>query len=235
MNNRVANSAFDRSKIFALIAWIFLLAGYWWYSSANSLTPSQTMQILINFISESPYGFLIYTLIYMIRSVFLFPATLVTMAATNLYGPVRGIAYALFASNLSTMVAFLIGRFFGSSFLQNMEKNALVSKYANRLRQDSFQATLVLRFLFLPYDLVSYFSGFLNIDLCWFMLATVLGSIPGTISFGMLGASIQGNFVSQSVSLDPLSLLISAMMFAVSVGLYRFVRYRERKRATHTG
>ncbi|MCI0553740.1 MAG: VTT domain-containing protein [Anaerolineae bacterium] len=228
MNNKVANPAFDRSKIFALIAWIFLLAGYWWYTSANSLTPSQTMEILIDFISESPYGFLIYTLIYMIRPVFLFPATLVTMAATYLYGPVRGIAYALIASNLSTMVAFLIGRFFGGSFLRNMEKNALVSKYADRLRHESFQTTLVLRFLFLPYDLVSYFSGFLNIDLRWFMLATVLGSIPGTISFGMLGASIEGDFASQSVSFDPLSLVISARMFAVSIGLYRFVRRREK-------
>lgn len=186
------------------------------------------MQILINFISESPYGFLIYTLIYMIRPVFLFPAMLVTMAATYLYVPVRGTTYALIASNLSTMVAFLIGRFFGDSFLQNMEKNALVSKYAERLRRESFQTTLVLRFLFLPYDLVIYFSGFLNIDLRWFMLATVLGSIPGTISFGMLGASIQGNFASQSVSLDPLSLVISAVMFAISIGLYRFVRQREK-------
>ena len=186
------------------------------------------MQLLINFVYESPFGFPIYIPVYMIRLVFLFPATLVTMAATYLYGRVRGIAYALVASNLSTMVAFLIGRFFGDSFLQNVEKNAVVSKYADRLRSESFQTTLVPRFLFLPYDLVSYFSGFLNIDLRWFMLATVLGSIPGTISFGMLGASIEGDFASQSVSFDPLSLVISAGMFAVSIGLYRFVRRREK-------
>jgi uncharacterized membrane protein YdjX (TVP38/TMEM64 family) len=110
-----------------------------------------------------------------------------------------------------------------------MEKNALISRYADRLRSQSFQTTLILRFLFLPYDLVSYFSGFLNIDLRWFMLATVLGSIPGTISFGMLGASIEGDFASHTVSLDPFSLVISAMMFAVSIGLYRLVRYRESK------
>jgi uncharacterized membrane protein YdjX (TVP38/TMEM64 family) len=187
------------------------------------------MQVLINFVSESPYGFPIYILVYMTRPVFLFPATLVTMAATYLYGPVRGIAYALVASNLSTMVAFLIGRFFGTSFLQNMEKNALISRYADRLRSESFQTTLILRFLFLPYDLVSYFSGFLNINLRWFMLATVLGSIPGTISFGMLGASIQGDFASHSVSLDPSALAASAAMFAFSIGMYRLVRRRENR------
>ncbi|MDD2921038.1 MAG: TVP38/TMEM64 family protein [Anaerolineales bacterium] len=217
----------DTSKIIALIAWALLLIGYWWYTSANGLTPMQTMQDLINFVSESPYGFPIYVLVYMIRPVFLFPATLVTMTATYLYGPVQGIAYALVASNLSTMVAYFIGRFFGSGFLRNIEQNKTIGKYAERLRQDGFQTTLILRFLFLPYDLVSYFSGFLNIDLRWFMLATVLGSIPGTISFGMLGASIQGDFASQSVSLDPSALLISAAMFGFSILMYRLVRKRE--------
>jgi uncharacterized membrane protein YdjX (TVP38/TMEM64 family) len=227
MSAENANSPGDRSKIIAMIAWILLLTSYWWYASANGLTPSQTMQVLIGFISESPYGLPIYILVYMIRPIFLFPATLVTMAATYLYGPVQGIAYALIASNLSTLVAFLIGRFFGNTFLHSIERNTLVIKYADRLRRESFQTTLVLRFLFLPYDLVSYFSGFLKIDLGWFMLATVLGSIPGTISFGMLGASIQGDFASQNVSLDPLSLVLSAVTFALSLGLYRFVRQRE--------
>ena len=217
----------DTSKIIALMAWALLLIGYWWYTSANGLTPMQTMQALVNFVSESPYGFPLYVLAYMIRPIFLFPATLVTMTATYLYGPVQGIAYALVASNLSSMIAYFIGKFFGGGFLQNINENNVLGKYANRLRKDGFQTTLILRFLFLPYDLVSYFSGFLHIDLGWFMLATVLGSIPGTISFGMLGASIQGDFAAQSVKLDPLSLVVSAAMFAVSIGMYRLVRKRE--------
>lgn len=219
----------DYSKIIAAISWVFALILYWWYSDAHGLTPMQTMQVLINFVSTSPYGFPIYVLVYMIRPIFFFPATLVTMTATYLYGPVQGIAYALVASNLSSMIAYFIGRFFGGGFLQNINDNNLVGKCANRLRKDGFQTTLILRFLFLPYDLVSYFSGFLHIDLDWFMLATILGSIPGTISFGMLGASIKGDFASQSVRLDPLSLVISAAMFAVSIALYRVVRYREKK------
>lgn len=217
----------DKSKIIALVAWALLLAGYWWYTSANGLTPMQAMQLLVQFVGESPYGLLVYVLVYMIRPVFLFPATLVTMTATYLYGPVQGIAYALVASNLSTLVAYLIGRFFGSGFLHNIEQNKTVGLYADRLRRESFQTTMILRFLFLPYDLVSYFSGFLHIDLGWFMLATVLGSIPGTISFGMLGASIQGDFASQNVSLNPQALALSALMFAFSIGMYRVVRKRE--------
>lgn len=212
----------------ALMAWLLLLAGYWWYTSANGLTPVETMRTLVAHVSGSPYGLAIYVLAYVIRPVFLFPATLLTMTATYLYGPWRGISYALIASNLSTLVAYWIGRFFASGFLRDLERHPLVGRYAGRLRQDSFQTTLILRFLFVPYDLVSYFSGVLNIDLRGFMAATVLGSIPGTISFGLLGASIQGDFAAQSLTLDPLSLLAALAMFAVSLGLYRLVRRRER-------
>lgn len=214
------------SKAVTLAAWLLLLAGYWWYTSANGLAPLQAMQALINYVSVSPYGFPIYVLAYMVRPAFLFPATLFTMAAAYLYGPVRGISYALLASNLSTLVAFGIGRFFGDSFLPNLERLGVIGKYADRLRRNSFQTTLVLRFLFVPYDLVSYFSGFLRIDLRWFMLATVIGSVPGTISFGLLGASLQGGFADQSLSIDPWSLLLSAAMFIVSLGLYRLARRR---------
>ncbi len=99
-------------EVVAMIAWALLLSGYWWYTTANGLAPMQTMQILIHFISDSLYGFPIYVAVYMIRPVFLFPATLVTMTATYLYGPVQGIAYALVASNPSSMIAYFIGRFF---------------------------------------------------------------------------------------------------------------------------
>ncbi|GAB4502973.1 MAG: hypothetical protein Fur0035_25360 [Anaerolineales bacterium] len=221
----------DKSKIIALLAWALTLIGYWWYTAANGLTPMQTMQTLVNFVSTSPYGFPIYVLVYMIRPIFLFPATLVTMTATYLYGPVQGIAYALVASNLSSMIAYFIGRFFGGGFLQNITEENVVGRYAQRLRADGFQTTLILRFLFLPYDLVSYFSGFLHIDLRAFMLATILGSIPGTISFGMLGASIQGDFSAQSVTLDPKSLALSALMFGVSILMYRIVRKRENRQS----
>ena len=43
----------DKSKVIALIAWALLLIGYWWYTSVNGLTPMQTMQALINFVSIS--------------------------------------------------------------------------------------------------------------------------------------------------------------------------------------
>ena len=48
-----------------------------------------------------------------------------------------------------------------------------------------------MRLLFLPYDLVNYVCGALRITWSSFLLATALGSLPGTVSFVLLGASLE--------------------------------------------
>ncbi len=58
------------------------------------------------------------------------------------------------------------------------------------MRDNSFETVLIMRLLFLPYDLVNYASGILRLRWLPFLLATALGSLPGTVSFVLLGASI---------------------------------------------
>lgn len=215
------------SRILALIAWAILLAAWGWYTHTHNLTPAQTVARLAGFLSASPWGVFLYIIIYFVRPVFLFPPALLTMAAGYIFGPLPGIFYALVASNLASLVSYTIGRYFGGSFRPRLEQNPKILAYAERLRRESFQTPLILRFLFIPYDFISAFSGFLNIDLRLFMLATVIGSVPGTVSFALLGASIQGDFATQQLTLNPLSLFASLAVFAVTILLYRLVRRKE--------
>lgn len=222
-----SSSILTRERKIAGIAWIFGIAGFWWYTRANNLSSIEMMRSVIAFLAGNPLGFFLYVLLYMIRPLFLFPATFVTMAAGYLYGPAIGIAYAIIASNLSSLVAYLIGRYFGSDLIDQFSKHDLVNRYAQRLRKNSFETSMTLRFLFLPYDLVSYFSGFLKIGWRGFLLATILGSIPGTISFGLIGAALEGNFAAPTEAINLNLLIISAVMFALSIALSRWFRTRE--------
>jgi uncharacterized membrane protein YdjX (TVP38/TMEM64 family) len=124
----------NRPKAIAFAGWVILIAAYWWYSKANDLSPVETTRNLISYMAISSFALPIYIVIYMLRPVVFFPATLVTMAAGFLYGPFWGIVYALIASNLSSLVAYLIGRFFGGSFLSSMTKFSVVGKYAESVK-----------------------------------------------------------------------------------------------------
>lgn len=232
--NRLNESEYSSFQIterkFAGVAWISVLIIYWMYTHTHNLTAMEVVRRLIEFLAGNPLGFSFYVFLYMVRPLFLFPATIATMAAGYLYGPAIGIGYAVIASNLSSLIAYLIGRYFGSGLTNRFFKYDLMNRYAERLRRNSFETSLTLRFLFLPYDLVSYFSGFLKIGWRGFLLATILGSIPGTISFSLIGAALEGEFISPTASINVHLLMASALMFVVSMGLSRWFRYHEAKK-----
>ena len=83
-----------------------------------------------------------------------------------------------------------------------------------------------MRFIFLPYDLINYLAGFLRIRWVPFILATILGSIPGTIAFVWAGASIE-NLDSGLPTFNPHTLLASAVILVVSLVISRLFKKRK--------
>jgi len=208
----------------ALFFWLSLIASYQWYAHANQLSPLQAVQSLLNFFSNSLWGPIIYILVYAIRPLILFPATLVSLAAGFVFGPIWGVVMVIIASNISSSIAYLVGRFFGQGLVPTGE--GWVARYAERMRLNSFETVLTMRFIFLPYDLVSYLAGFLRIRYWPFILATALGSVPGTIAFVGFGASIQ-RFDGGIPTLNPVTLAFSAAIFILSFALSRIFKKRE--------
>ncbi len=166
-------------KLLGLAIWLTLLLAYWHYVRSNGITPLESVQRLVEFMASSGAGVLVYILVYMLRPVLFFPATLLTLAGGYLYGPVLGVAVVVVASNLSSMVAYTIGRFFGAGILDQSTDSGILQQYAERMRRNSFETVLIMRFIFLPYDLVSYFSAFLRIRWQGFLLAKRLFEKPG--------------------------------------------------------
>jgi uncharacterized membrane protein YdjX (TVP38/TMEM64 family) len=97
--------------------------------------------------------------------------------------------------NLGATPAFFVSSFFGQDlFDQAVREPHLLASYALRLQGRSFETVLIMRFLFHPFDLVNYLAGVLRIRYVLFILATMLGSLPGTLTFVLFGASTDGDF-----------------------------------------
>lgn len=218
-------------KLIAATLWLTALIAYSLYAQANALTPLAAVQRLIDSLSGTAYGPLAYIIAYTLRPLIFFPSILLTLAGGFLFGPVWGVVYTVIGSNASTLVAYLVGRSFG---LNTENSTGLIQRYTARLRQNSFETVLIMRFIFLPYDLVSYVCGFLRIDWRGFLLATALGTIPGTISFVSFGASIEGDLANFTPRLDVQTLGVGVTMFVISLALSRYFRRREAKPVTET-
>jgi uncharacterized membrane protein YdjX (TVP38/TMEM64 family) len=213
-------------KFVALFFWAALLIGYQWYAYVNNLSALEVVQNLLAFLTNSFWGPLVYIGLYAFRPLILFPSTVLTLAGGFVFGPFLGVLYTIIASNISSTIAFFVGRYFGEGLLKDDGSDGLIQRYARRMRENSFETVMIMRFIFLPYDAVSYLAGFLRILFWPFILATALGSIPGTIAFVGFGASIE-HFDGGLPSINPVTLAGSVGIFIISIVLSRVFKKRE--------
>lgn len=222
-------------KLVAFGLWIVLAAAFTWYVNSTGKGLAGSVLDLIYLMQVSAFGPLIYILVYALRPLTLFSALLLTVSGGFLFGPVWGVVYTVIGANLSATIAYFIGRYFGNGTLDTKGSDGTIQRYANRMRDNSFETILIMRFIFLPYDLINYLAGFLRIHYGAFILATILGSIPGTISFVLLGASasasdIEALFLNGEIpSLDWRVLAASVIIFVVSLALSQYFKRREKK------
>jgi uncharacterized membrane protein YdjX (TVP38/TMEM64 family) len=215
-------------KMVALLFWLVLILAFVVYSSRNNLTPLAATRELMNVLANVPIGTrgAVFIAIYTLRPLIFFPASLLTLGIGALCGPAWGIVFAVIGSNLSATLAYFVGRLLGQDVVEPKNENAL-QRYLQRMRQNSFETIFIMRLIFLPYDLVNYAAGFLKINYGAFILATILGSLPGTISFVLFGAS--SGLEGGTPKFDWRILALSIAIFVTSLLVSRLVKRREAK------
>lgn len=221
-------------KLVAVAIWVALAGGFFAYIRLNNLSLTDALLNMIA-LMQTPLGPLVYLLIYAVRPLAFFSAAALTIAAGSIFGPVLGVVYTVIAANASASVAYLMGRVLGKGILDAEKSTGIIQGYAERMRRNSFETILIMRFIFLPYDLVSYLAGFLRIKYVSFILATILGSIPGTITFVLAGASLQIDQIFMDdfqPMFNPWSLAASVVLFVVSLLLSRYFKRREAARTS---
>lgn len=231
--NRPGFFAAHGPKVVAAALWIGLIGALLWVMRTNDLTLSELFLRGLAWVEDNPLAPLAYIVLYALRPLTLFSSVLLTLAGGFVFGPLWGVVYTVIGANLSATVAYFVGRYFGAGVLDDESSQGLMQRYARRMRANSFETVLIMRLIFLPYDLVNYLAGFLRISYWSFILATIIGSIPGTIAFVFLGASLtpaelNNMFMTgEAPSLDWRVLAISFVMFGVSIILSRFFKRRE--------
>ena len=158
---------------------------------------------------------------HVIVTVLPFPRTAFTLSAGLLFGPALGVAIAVTASTLSAVIALLLVRALGWQF-SRLISHPRVDALDARLRARGWPAVLSLRMIpAVPFSVLNYASGASSVRVAPYLLATVVGLLPGTTAVVILGDALTGN-------VNPLLVLISVCTAATGIAglFYETRRYR---------
>jgi len=202
-------------KLISLL-WILLVAISFWQFINSNITFSQFPKFIVAkiefFVICAPF---IFVLLYVIRPILFFPATILSLSAGIIFGPVKAIVILIIAENISAFVSYSMGKYFGKNFIDKLNKNSFfIRMFEKNIHNNDFVFILVTRLLFMPFDLVGYFAGASDINYSAFASATLIGIIPGLITVAFLGGSLT----------NPYNLFISVMFFIIGILLSRYVK-----------
>jgi len=218
-----------RHRLLAAGAWAVLLAGVVTWALVADVSPAEAATRLVDAIQGSAWGPVAFVAVYLVRPLIFFSAAVLTVAGGFLFGAVGGILLVILASNGSALVAYGLARWFGAGGAGDADGAGRLARWTRRLRDRSFETVIVMRLLYLPYDLVSYLAGAARIHPVAFLAGTAIGSAPATVAFVLAGASLE-SFDGGVPAIDTPVLVASGILLVAGIALAEILRRRERGR-----
>lgn len=221
-------------KLVGVLLWALLIGGYLYYLRANQLTAQEALAQVVHLLA-SPWGPLLYILVYACSPLFFTSAAVLAVIGGAAFGAgslsnlALAILYTILGSLGAAQTAYGMGRLLGADLLPTEE--GLVSRYAERMRQNSFVTVLIMHLLFLPYELVNFLAGILRINWRAFILATFLGSLPGFFTFVPFGAALDLKklMLGEEPEFSPSMLILGVVILGISLLVARYLKQRESK------
>lgn len=156
----------------------------------------------------------LFLLIYAVVAVAPVPRTVLTVSCGLLFGAGLGITIALTATAVAAVLALRVVRAMDRDRVAARLTHPTVRAVDDRLRRRGWLAVGSLRLIsFAPFSVVNYCCALTSIRIKPYLLATVIGSAPGTIATVILADALTGGT-------HPAMLVISAICLVIGlVGL----------------
>ncbi|MCB1001100.1 MAG: TVP38/TMEM64 family protein [Acidimicrobiales bacterium] len=221
----------SRPRTLLVVAlWAATIVGWFAYQRASGSSTTEVAQRFVDAASGSWWAIAAYAVLAVVRPVVLFPATVLTVVAGVLFGAVLGVVVAALAANASALIAYHLGRRLrrppGGARSASDGEMSRIEAWTQRLRANGFESVLLMRLLFLPYDPVSYVCGLVRVPVQQFLAANAIGTLPGTVAFVLVGASIE-RLDEGFGGIDGATLTVSVVLVAASIVASRVVRRRQ--------
>jgi uncharacterized membrane protein YdjX (TVP38/TMEM64 family) len=188
--------------------------------------------------SLGPVAPLVFLLIYVAACVLLLPGSVLTLGAGAVFGVAHGFVIVWISATLGATAAFLVGRYLVRDWVaRTIAANPKLQALDVTVTREGWKIVLLMRLSpVIPFNLLNYAFGATRVSLRDYVLASVVGMLPGTAMYVYLG-SVAGELAAGSAhARTPLEWAFYGVgllaTVAVTVYLTRVARASLARRAT---
>ena len=117
-------------------------------------------------------------------------AVFITIGAGFLFGPWWGTVYSVVGASLGAIAVFFLAKFLFVDFFRK-KVGRFLAPIKSHMRENELSYLLILRLVpIFPFWLVNIVPAFLDIRPRTYIIATMIGVIPGTFVYALLGDSV---------------------------------------------
>lgn len=165
---------------------------------------------------------IIYVIIYTVRPLIFFPASVLSIAGGLAFGAGLGTLYTIIGATLGALLSFSVARTLGTR-LASGKWTGNAGKIQSQMEHNGFFYVLLFRLIpVINFDLISYVAALAKVRFGSFALATLIGIIPGTFAYNFLGSSF--------VSGNPKIIILAVAVFIVLTVVPIVIRNRWSKK-----
>jgi uncharacterized membrane protein YdjX (TVP38/TMEM64 family) len=141
--------------------------------------------------SSGAWAPVLFVLLQAVVTITPLPRTVFTVAAGVLFGSIAGLILTITATTLAAAAALLLVRLVGGGFVERHAHRPGVAWVRSRLDHSGLLAVVSLRLIpAVPFAVMNYAAGLAGVRLLPFVVGTVLGVLPGTVSVVVLGDAV---------------------------------------------
>jgi uncharacterized membrane protein YdjX (TVP38/TMEM64 family) len=189
-SNSMTSKARSRKKSFSW-KWIALGAALLGLTAAVRALPiDQWLRAFNEWVGAlGPWGIVIFTVVYVIATIFLVPGSALTVGAGFAFGLGWGFLAVSLGSTTGAALAFLIARFVAREKITSIaRKNENFRRIDAAIGEQGAKLVFLLRLSpLIPFNLSNYFYGLTAVKFWPYVLASWIGMLPGTLLYVYLG------------------------------------------------
>ncbi len=190
-----------------LIIAVFAATAWYYFTLFDSFNTENLQAFIRGF---GPWAPLVFAILYTISAPIPFVSIVLSPVGGLLFGTLAGTLIVISVATVSSLIPFTMSRNLGQEWGESkLRGKKLGDMYSQSGGERGFIFILMMRLIpLLPWEVQNYVAGLTKIRLPVYLLATVIGIIPGSLGLVLLGDAVA----------DPTS-----WKFAAAIGLNAIV------------